>query len=1254
MEQLKLEKFLEKPSKKIKKETIIKKEEKLSEVIKKEKQQPKTVTPKEKQNVEETENNQHIILVENNLPPSYLIDVKYDGEREQAYLKLFNPKDGKVYRFYDKTEHKPYLYTTQSITEVENLLAGKEEYIGSEKVEKYDLLREKKVTLTKVLASNPLAIGGKGKSFRELISPAYEANIRYHLNYIYDNALIPGLLYEIKDGKLIQIEPEIEEEIKESITAIFKEQPHEVKELVETYLPTFFSAIPTLKRCSIDIEIKSSKGRIPDPKTAKDPIISVGFADTDQNVWVYVLNEKQQPISLNNSSIVVKEFTSEKEMIEAVFQKLANYPAIITFNGDNFDLPYLNKRARNIGIDESKNPIIQTTSIQNDTYLEYGLHIDLYRFFRQASMRIYAFGGKYDRVTLDELGTTLLNKPKVKLKKDIWDLELEELIEYNAQDALITLELTTFNQNQVMEIIFMLSRITKMPIDDFIRSSVSIWIQNWLYYEHRQRNYLIPRKEDILQLKGDISTEAIIKGKKYQGAIVIQPQAGVWWDVHVLDFASLYPSIIKTRNLSYETMKCNHPECKQNNKIPETNHWVCTKKVGIISMLIGFIRDVRVYWFKNKVKDPNLSEREKNMNNVIQSSLKVLINASYGVLGSDNFALYCPPVAESTTALAREAISKTKAYCEKKLGIPVIYGDSITGDTPLLLRKDGKITIRTIDDLTEHWKECGEKQIGNTDYEVWTDKGFTRINKIIRHKSIKKLFRVVTHTGVVDVTEDHSLLTNKGEKVKPSEISIGSTLLHHFPSEYPADDKIAISKEEAYVFGLFYADGSCESYDSTGEKRYTWTINNRDINLLEKVRKILCKIEKEENIEFKILDTMESSQVYKLVPHCKIKGKIREYIERYLELFYDKYKHKKVPDVILNAPRPLKQAFFEGYLAGDGNRKEFETTKNIRFSNKGKIGSLGLFYLIRALDYNVSVSVRSDKPEVYRITAIKSYQRKDPHSIKKIINLGEVDDYVYDLETENHHFHAGVGELIVHNTDSIFVHQPKPEDIEELKEWSFKTFQIELGTDYVFRYCGLSERKKNYFGITTKGKPIVKGLMGKKKNTPLLVKRAFDKVLQILTEVKSPEELEEAKSKIIRIVRQTMRRIEKRTFKIEDLAISVTLSKRLKEYESWTQPLQAAVQILIDNPNEEISSGHSITFVKTKPFKIKVPSNLINDKISSSDECSVKPIQLAQKTDIDVNKMKELVQSTFIQLFDTIGIAWNEVEGIKSLDNFFG
>lgn len=854
----------------------------------------------------------YILIAPDNLSPSILIDVKYDGKNEQAYVKLFNPESGRVYRWYDKTNHLPYLLTTLSKTQVEAQLKNEKEFIGCEIVKKHSLLNDKTINLTKVLAANPLAIGGKNNSYRDQLSPSFESNIRYHLSYIYDRHLIPCTYYTIQNGDLIREEPDISKEVQEGIHAIFKGQSPEIARLVKQNMPLFFAHIPSIKRCSVDIEVHSEPNRIPNPNEANEKIISIGISDTDGNTCVYVLNEEGKQIDKIRAISKFIEFKDEAELLKAVFKKMGEYPIVITFNGDNFDFLYLDNRAKKLKIEETMIPFVRTRS--QDIFLSHAAHIDLYRFFRQPAMRIYAFGGAYERVTLDELGKSLLGKEKVKLDKHIWDLNLEDLIKYNAQDAEITLELTTFSNNQAIELIFMLSRITKMPIDDFTRSSVSIWVQNWMYFEHRLLNHLIPRKEDIMRLKGDTSTEAIIKGKKYQGAIVIEPQVGVWWNVYLLDFASLYPSIIKTRNLSYETINCNHVECK-GNKIPETNHWVCSKNVGISSMLVGFIRDIRVYWFKDRAKDPKLSESERNQSNVIQSSLKVILNASYGVFGSENFALYCPPVAESTAALAREAITKTKEYCEQKLGLQVLYGD----------------------------------------------------------------------------------------------------------------------------------------------------------------------------------------------------------------------------------------------------------------------------------------------------------------------------------------------------TDSIFVLQPTEDNIKELEDWSMKTFQIELGTDYIFRYCGFSDRKKNYFGITTTGKPIVKGLMGKKKNTPVLAKRPFEKALEILSEVQNPEELEVAKKQIIKIIQKVVREISKREFNLEDLAIAVTLSKKLEQYDSWTQPLQTAVQLIIAFPEgEKPSVGSIVSFIKTKPFKIQANDVKLSDKISKSSECSVKPLQLAKITDVDIPKIKELLKTTLVQLFDTIGISWDEsIEGQKSLDNWF-
>lgn len=185
---------------------------------------------------------------------------------------------------------------------------------------------------------------------------------------------------------------------------------------------------------------------------------------------------------------------------------------------------------------------------------------------------------------------------------------------------------------------------------------------------------LIPNAEDILAIKGGTSTTAIIKGKKYKGAIVVDPVPGVHFNVAVMDFASLYPSIIKVYNLGYQTLLCRHKECKSN-KVPETDHWICTKEKALESLLIGSLRDLRVKWYKSKSKDTTLPEDLRSWYNVIPSALKVILNASYGVFGSPAFGLYCPPVAEATAAIGRHVITKTIEKA-RTLNIEVLYGDT--------------------------------------------------------------------------------------------------------------------------------------------------------------------------------------------------------------------------------------------------------------------------------------------------------------------------------------------------------------------------------------------------------------------------------------------------------------------------------------------------------------------------------------------------------------------------------------------------
>jgi DNA polymerase I len=289
------------------------------------------------------------------------------------------------------------------------------------------------------------------------------------------------------------------------------------------------------------------------------------------------------------------------------------------------------------------------------------------------AIQIYAFGNRYRENNLNDVSLALNGKQKIEVG-DISELTIEELARYCLNDSIITYELTTFNESLAMKLMVILSRISRMTMEDLTRIGVSRWVLALMEWEHRRRGWLIPSAQDILQAKGGTTTKAVIKGKKYQGAIVQDPKPGVHFDVTVLDFASLYPSAISNWNLSYETLLCKHPECKDN-LVPETSHWVCTKKHGMTSLIIGSLKDLRIMRYKPLARNMSLTQEERTFYDVIQAALKVFLNACYGVFGAESFPLYCPPLAESTAAVGRYAMSRAIEE-SNNLGIEVLYGDT--------------------------------------------------------------------------------------------------------------------------------------------------------------------------------------------------------------------------------------------------------------------------------------------------------------------------------------------------------------------------------------------------------------------------------------------------------------------------------------------------------------------------------------------------------------------------------------------------
>jgi DNA polymerase I len=617
------------------------------------------------------------------MPASMLVSATYDNISKSAVLKFYDPESKKLFLWKDEIGHKPYCYSRLAPEELD-FLQEREDVLEIKTVQRYDLMKDKEIDMSKITVADPLAIGGTAgdKSIRNVIE-TWESDIKYYENYLYDRKLIVGKYYEVVNGQIKPHDLEISDEVKIALKSLLWDKvdsesmvdAEEFKKYISEWADLLNQPIPKIKRLSVDIEVEAEIGRIPDPKLAEKKVTAIGLKGSDGFDQIFVLKTEGTEQGVNeleqNIKITFYELDKEKEMIQDAFQIIKTFPFVLTYNGDDFDLPYLYNRAERLGVKNSENPLYM---MRDSATLKEGVHLDLYKVLSNRSFQIYAFSQKYTDFSLNSVSKALLGKEKIDYGLEFDELSLYQTANYCYNDALLTYELTSFNKDLMMDLLVIIARIGRMPIDDIARMGVSQWIRSLLYYEHRRRNCLIPKREELQRRSEGVMSDAVIKDKKYRGGLVVEPKEGIHFDVVVMDFASLYPSIIKVRNLSYETVRCSHEECKKNT-IPQTNHWACSKKNGLTSMIIGSLRDLRVNYYKSLSKKETLTDDQRQQYTVVSQALKVILNASYGVMGAEIFPLYFLPVAEATTAIGRYTILETIKKCEEA-GIEVLYGDT--------------------------------------------------------------------------------------------------------------------------------------------------------------------------------------------------------------------------------------------------------------------------------------------------------------------------------------------------------------------------------------------------------------------------------------------------------------------------------------------------------------------------------------------------------------------------------------------------
>jgi hypothetical protein len=99
-------------------------------------------------------------------------------------------------------------------------------------------------------------------------------------------------------------------------------------------------------------------------------------------------------------------------------------------------------------------------------------------------------------------------------------------------------------------------------------------------------------------------------------------------------------------------------------------------------------------------------------------------------------------------------------------------------------------------------------------------------------------------------------------------------------------------------------------------------------------------------------------------------SKVKNFVERYNSLFYYKNDHKRykfgnkyIPSQILNASFEVREAFLEGFYAGDGAEHDIKSAKHLKFDIEGKIGEIikpGEISFIKGKPGGVFIALKKD------------------------------------------------------------------------------------------------------------------------------------------------------------------------------------------------------------------------------------------------------------------------------------------------------
>jgi len=544
----------------------------------------------------------------------YIVDTTYETIDEKTQIHLFGRLENGQ-SFVSIHNFTPYFYIrTEDVKKVSK-------YLEKYKTEDTNLTNFKKEKVTKIYADTPALLSKLPSVLHKLECETYEADIKPITRFLIDNNILTSL----------ELKGDYDVSANQKVDRIY----HNPSISPSNY-------IPKLNILSVDTE-SDEKGNL----------FCIGLSSENYEKCFIISDKKlKNAISCKNEEDCLEKFKAELIKID---------PDVITgWNFIDFDLPYLQKLfiKHKIKQDFGRNNDNMRLRIESNFFRSSsasitgrqvldGLNLIRDPFIKEAPSIKKA---EFESYSLEDVSQSILGSGKLIKGKnrhveieEIYKTNQQKLIDYNLQDCKLVYEI--LKKTKILDLAIERSQLTGMTFD---RLTASIVAFDSLYLrETKKRNLVCP------------TTHYQQKENKIMGGYVKQSKSGIYQNVLVLDFKSLYPSIIKTFNIDPSSFL---GKKKEKNAIETPNHVFFRNEEGILPEIIHKLHEAR-------------EKAKKEGREFSNYAIKIIMNSFYGVLASENSRFFDFEMASAITNFAQYIIKLTAEEIEKT-GLDVIYSDT--------------------------------------------------------------------------------------------------------------------------------------------------------------------------------------------------------------------------------------------------------------------------------------------------------------------------------------------------------------------------------------------------------------------------------------------------------------------------------------------------------------------------------------------------------------------------------------------------